>query len=419
MEPKRVASSIGVVVMMMVACSCSSSSSASPTRSHRSALRSVSVASTTSTTSTTTTTPSATPTTIPAPVVPAPGWSAPLTTLPPGGGFSSLSCLSDTFCVASGGGTDGGGTATTTGSGVTQSWDGAAWSDPSVYFPAPAAGPVAAPVLPVVVCTSGPLCVIVDGSDHVSTGDGTTWSTPAPLGPAPALPTNPSDPGTGHPGSRTAAVSCPTPFLCAVVDNTGHTFTMQNGRWLPAQAFGGPQALAPSAGTVSLYQSGRVGVSCPTTTSCTAVVGSSVLDWNGDTWSEEAAPWTASLAPGAAVPVAISCPTTSLCAVVNGDDIVVRGADHTWTSRQTLDPGRQLDAVSCPSASFCVAVDDSGAVMVWNGKTWSGPTRVIPAATEYPGVGLSVSCPSAQFCMVMNADGDYATYDGPGSAASP
>jgi hypothetical protein len=416
MEPKRVISSICLVTLMMVGSACSSSSSATPTTFHRSAVRPVSAPSTT----TTTTAPSAAPTTIPAPVVPAPGWSASLTTLPPGGGFSSLSCLSDTFCVASGGGTDGGGTATTTGSGVTQSWDGAAWSDPSVYFPAPAAGPVSSPVLPVVTCTSGPLCLIVDGSDHMSTGDGTTWSTPAPLGTAPALPTNPSDPGAGHPGSRTAAVSCPTPFLCAVVDNTGHTYTMQNGRWLPTQTFGEPQALTPSAGAVSLYQSGRVGVSCPNATSCTAVVGSSVLDWNGDTWSKETAPWTTSLAPGAAVPVAIACPTTSLCAIVNGDDIVVRGADRSWTSRQTLDPGRQLDAISCPTTSFCVAADDSGAVMVWNGTTWSGATRVIPAATEYPGVGISVSCPSAQFCMVMNADGDYATYTGPDpSAAAP
>jgi hypothetical protein len=150
------------------------------------------------------------------------------------------------------------------------------------------------------------------------------------------------------------------------------------------------------------------------------VVGASVLDWNGASWSQEAAPWATPLAPGAAVPEAISCPTTSLCVIVNGDDIVVRGSNHTWTPRQELDPGRQLDSISCPSTQFCIAADDQGAVMSWNGTSWSGPTPVIPAASEYPGVGISVSCPSAQFCMVMNADGDYATYTGPEpSAAAP
>jgi hypothetical protein len=83
--------------------------------------------------------------------------------------------------------------------------------------------------------------------------------------------------------------------------------------------------------------------------------------------------------------------------------------------RQTLDPGRQLDSIACASRSFCVAADDTGAIMEWNGSTWTGPTPVVPAATQYTGIGVSVSCPSAQFCMVMNADGDYATFDGSAS----
>ena len=53
--------------------------------------------------------------------------------------------------------------------------------------------------------------------------------------------------------------------------------------------------------------------------------------------------------------------------------------------------------------------------MSWNGSAWSPPVPVIPAATDYTGIGTSVSCPSTQFCMVMNGDGDYATYSGPGA----
>jgi hypothetical protein len=349
----------------------------------------------------------------------APGWTLALTTLPPGGGFTSLSCISDTLCVAAGGGTTGDGAALISGSGVTVSWDGAAWSSPSVYYPAPATGAVTAPILPALTCTSGPLCLIVDGSGHVSTGDGTDWSDPTPLGDPPPLPANPADPGPGHPGSRSAAVSCSTPSLCAVVDNTGHADAMRNGTWLAPQSFGVDQGFGSTGPKTSLYQAGKVGVSCPTVTSCTAVVGSTVLDWNGASWSAEATPWTTALAPGAAVPVSIACPTVNLCAIVNGDAIVVRNAGKAWTPRQTLDPGRQLDDISCPSRSFCIAADDTGAVMLWNGSTWTGPQTVIPAATQYAGIGVSVSCPNAQFCMVMNADGDYATYNSQGTPTTP
>ena len=414
MDPKRLMASLFVLALALVACGCSASSSATPTADHRS----TTTTGAPRTTTTTTSSPSATPTTVPVSVPRAPGWSLALTTLPPGGGFTSLSCISDTFCVAAGGGTTGDGAALVSGSGVTVSWDGAAWSSPSVYYPAPATGPVTAPVLPTITCTSGPLCVIVDGSDHVSTGDGTNWSNPVALAAPVPLPANPADPGVGHPGSRTSAVSCPTPSLCAVVDNTGRTSTMRADSWLAPQSFGTAPGFGASAAETALYQPGRVGVSCPTPSSCTAVVGSSVLRWNGATWSAETAPWATSLAPGTGVPVSIACPTVDLCAIVNGHDIVVRNAGGAWTPRQLLDPGRQLDAISCPTRSFCIAADDRGSVMLWNGSTWAGPQPVIPAATQYTGIGVSVSCPDDRFCMIMNADGDYATYSGPGTTSA-
>ncbi len=416
MDPRRLWASftlMALMALMALAAGCSSSSSATPAAGRR--VPAPTVASTPSTT-TTTTSPSVVPTTVPVTVPHAAGWTLALTTLPPGGGFTSLACLSNTLCVAAGGGTSGSGADPLSGAGVTVSWDGAVWSSPSVYFPAPATGAVTQPVLPAIACTSGPLCVIVDGSGHQSTGDGTNWSDPAPVGTPPPLPPNPADPGPGHPGSRTLAVSCPSPALCAVVDNTGHATTMRNGNWGTPQSFG--TSLATGGTRVSLYQGGRVGVSCPSATSCTAVVGTTVLDWNGTTWAAEATPWTTALAPGADVPVSIACPTLTLCAVVNGDDIVVRDGG-AWSPRQVLDPGRQLDSIACPSRSFCIAADDTGAVMTWNGSAWSGPAQVVPAATQYPGNGVSVACPSTRFCMVMNADGDYATYNGPGTATAP
>jgi hypothetical protein len=346
------------------------------------------------------------------PVTQPPGWASDLTSLPPGGGFASLSCISDTFCVAAGGGTSGDGAELTTGSGVAVSWDGASWSDPSVYYPAPPNGPVNTPVLPTIACTSGPTCVIVDGSDHVSDGNGTTWSAPAPLAGAPALPAGPTDPGPGHPGSRTGGVSCPSPTTCAIVDNTGHVYTLRDGRWLAPQSFGAPGGTPGS--TVSLYQAGRVGVSCPSASQCTAVIGTSVLDWDGNTWSEKPAGWKPALTSGPSQATAIACPTTTWCAVVNGAGVSVRSAAGQWSATQTIDPRGGLDSISCPTTSFCLAADDGGAVMAWNGTGWSAPDQVIPAATEYTGIGTTVSCPTIQFCMVLNSDGDYSTYNGLG-----
>ncbi len=214
---------------------------------------------TTTATTATTSPPSGVATTVPIPSSPAPGWSQTLTTLPPGGGFSSVSCISNTFCIASGGGTGGRATTLTAGSGVTVSWDGAAWSDPSVYFPAPATGVVTGPVVPTIACTSGPTCMIVDGSDHASIGDGTNWSTVVQLSPGPPLAANPADPGSASPDSREASVACTSPKFCAVVDNTGHASVHRDGSWLPTQSVGTPTGTGGRARPPRSTRPGRWG----------------------------------------------------------------------------------------------------------------------------------------------------------------
>ena len=92
MDPKRLLASLPIVVLAIVAASCSASSSATPTAEHRATIPTSGPSR-----SSTTTAPSATPTTVPVAVPHAPGWTLALTTLPPGGGFTSLSCISDTL----------------------------------------------------------------------------------------------------------------------------------------------------------------------------------------------------------------------------------------------------------------------------------------------------------------------------------
>ncbi len=387
------------LTVALVSTACGSSSVA------RSVHRSAPTTSASTTTAPTTTVPSAVPTTVPSPVVPTVGWAHPATTLPPAGGYTGVSCISGVFCVSVGGGANEADVSDSTGPGVVNAWDGAIWGTQSVYYPQPPGGAATAPELAGIACTSGPLCAVVDGSGHTSLGDGTNWSAPAALAAAPAAPANPADPGPDHQGARSAAVDCPTGQFCAYVDNTGHVAVLRGTSWSV------PQVMTTRVGsaTVGLYQSGRVGMSCTGTTACTALVGDTVLDWDGSTWTGSPAPWPASLTGDSAV----SCPVAGACVAVRGPYVSVRIGGSGWSTPRSIDPDGHLDAVSCPTLAFCMAVDAYGDVVHLADGTWSSPAKVVPTPSEYAGDGTSLSCPSDQFCMVLTGDGDYATYQGP------
>lgn len=387
-----------VLLAAVVTNGCSSSGAAPVRRS----VPTTAPATTTTTSTTSTTLPSAVPTTTPTPVVPTVGWTRPVTALPPAGGITSLSCISDVFCLAAGGGSNEADAAGSTGPGAVAAWDGATWSSPTTYYPT-APGTAPPPWLPAISCTGGPLCAVVDGSGHAVLGDGTTWSAPSTLGVAPTTSPNPADPGPGHPGARSAAVSCPTAQFCAYVDNTGHVATLHGTSWST------PQAMTVRVGTatVGLFQSGRVGLSCADGSACTGIVGGTVLDWDGANWNVSAAPWGASATAG---DTAVSCPAAGTCVAVHGSTASVRGPGSGWSVPRTIDSNGLLDSVSCPSVTVCAAADAYGDVLRMAGGVWGPAQKVVPTATAYTGDGTSLSCPSTQFCMVINGDGDYATY---------
>lgn len=389
---------LAVAVLSAVVAAACSGTAATPVR------RSVTTTVPPTTSTTTTTLPSAVPTTTPTPVVPTVGWSRPVTTLPPAGGFTSLSCISAVFCLAAGGGSNEADAADSTGPGAVAAWDGAVWSPPTTYYPT-APGTAPPPWLPAISCTDGPLCVVVDGSGHASLGDGTTWAAPTPVGPVPSTAPNPADPGPGHLDARSASVSCPTAQFCSYVDNTGHLSTLHGTTWSAAQAF----TTRVGTSTVGLYQSGRVGVSCTDSSTCTALVGGTVLDWDGATWTASVAPWGPSAVSG---DTAVSCPAAGTCVAVHGTVVSTRVPGSGWSTPRAIDGNGRLDAVSCPSVAVCVAADAYGDVLRMTGGSWGPPQKVVPTASAYTGDGTSLSCPSVQFCMVVDGDGDYATYQG-------
>ena len=273
------------------------------------------------------------------------------------------------------------------------SWDGAAWSSPSVYYPAPAAGPVTAPVLPSLDCTSGPLCMIVDASGHVSTGDGTNWSSPLPLARRTAAPGRP-----GRPRARAPRI----PDGRGVVPLTGpvrrggqhrpHLHPAQRHLAGPAVVRRPPWGSGPPPPPGALP--GRPGRCLLPHHDLVHRGGGHARCWTGTARPGRPRPprgprpWP----PVRRFPVSIACPTVTLCAIVNGDAIVVRDAGKPVDPPPDPRPRSAARRHLLSDPSFCVAADDTGAVMVWNGSTWTGPQQVIPAATEYPGIGVSVSC---------------------------
>ncbi len=390
-------------VAALVAAGCSAS-----TAPVRRVVPTTTTAAPTTTSAPTTTLPSAVPTTVPTPVVAAVGWSRPATVLPPAGGFTSVSCISDVFCLAAGGGANQADAADSIGPGTVTAWDGATWGTPATYYPT-APGVAPPPWLPAIACTDGPLCAVVDGSGHTALGDGTNWWPPSALAAAPVPAANPADPGPGHADARTADVSCPSPTFCAYVDNTGHVATLQGTTWSAPQVF----TTRVGSDTVDLFQYGRVGVSCASSTSCTALVAGTELDWDGTTWSATAGPW-ASVTSG---DTAVACPAAGTCTAVHGTSVSTRSPGTGWSAPRAVDPDGGLDAVSCPSSGVCVAADAYGDVLRSTDGTWGAPQKVVPTPTAYTGDGTALSCPTTQFCLVLTGDGDYATYQGAAPAA--
>ena len=275
----------------------------------------------------------------------APGWSQALTTLPPGGGFTGLSCISDTFCIAVGGGSTGDGAARP-GSGVTASWDGAAWSGPSVYFPAPTSGPISCRP------SRGGLYIGTDLRDRRRVGPCQRRRRHQLVDPhrhhSPSAPRQPGRPGSGHPGSR--SLRCRAPRRSCGGGRQRRTDLRPQERHVDGtQAFGSTHT---TGATVALFQTGRVGVSCPPASSCTAVVGTSVLDWSGS-WSPEGVPWARPwLRCGR--PDSIACPAPP-CAPSSTGPGSSTGTPAALVPARPSTPA-PLDGISCPTTSFCMAV---------------------------------------------------------------
>ncbi|HVB92354.1 MAG TPA: hypothetical protein VND70_09685 [Acidimicrobiales bacterium] len=260
-------------------------------------------------------------------------WSAG-TDIDPGtnGGLHGVSCVSTTWCMV-------------VGSGGFSIWNGSAWSP--IVQPPNTVGNVGNAV----ACTAAsPTWCMVEafsGSDTLVIYDGGQWSAPAS--------NNNAFLGQGStPLSCTFAGGANTCLYTP--NNAGYQVSNNQGQLEPA-------------GTMPGFTSPNVdSVSCTSAEFCVAIDSNNTLDdvWNGQAWTSSS-PFasTTALNPGL---YGISC-VPSQCVAVDTTNYYTSSDGETWSSPATLDQNPYttasggtgpLVAVSCSSTSFCGAVDFGG-----------------------------------------------------------
>jgi hypothetical protein len=222
-----------------------------------------------------------------------------------GGVLYGVSCVSASFCVAAGAYLNSSYVAVN----VAEEWNGSTWSQM----------PMATPIsgnLARVSCPSAQYCVAVGGNLDTGAAESVIWSngtwSPATV-PQPA----------GDSLTALASVSCPSVGTCTAV---GSTFDSSGTQQVVAERWNGTAWTVQQPINGDDGGSQLNGVSCPTTTSCTAIGNSGLTDslaetWNGSTWTIESIPDP----DGPASPNGISCITVTSCNAVgnyfpdNGD----------------------------------------------------------------------------------------------------
>ena len=321
----------------------------------------------------------------------------------PGPNFNrleSVSCVSESWCIAVGVTDDGT---------LVLLWDGTAWTQMTSLNPANGSQVL----LNEVSCVSESFCVAVgsyelQGTDMtlVLTWNGASW-------------TQATSPSPGQfPNLR--SVSCVSAEWCIAV---GENYFQQNNDAL-VLLWNGSVWTQVSSSVVATTSGDDVeinSVSCVSTSSCTAVGSYNLvpnnasavhqtlsLSWNGTIWSVADSP---NIGNEDNELYSVSCVTASSCVAVGiaaGATLVLSWNGAVWTPVTSPSPGEDgvyLYSVSCVTASSCVSVGfivaDLTFVMSWDGSTWT----TVPSPNvdpENPADHLfSVSCVNSSWCVAV------------------
>jgi hypothetical protein len=268
-----------------------------------------------------------------------------------------------------------------------------------------AGGQISLNLLAGVSCAGGSFCVAVGfggtlGGPPIApiatTWNGSAWG--------PML--SPAGSGSGE----LNAVSCVTADWCMAVGNDGVASAV-------AQVFNGTSWTNTALPSVAGASTALSGVTCSSTTSCTAVGASEVgmssepwiVQWNGTTWVPQTVP--TGVGTDASLD-SVSCLGLTCQAVGENSNGVLAlsgsGSDWSVTPNPVLGSDSVLTGVSCANATSCMAVGSKEATQqpseplaeYFDGTSWTEMT--VPSVPDSTGGAFNgVDCVGPTSCVVV------------------
>lgn len=307
-----------------------------------------------------------------------PPWSA--NTIIENGGLVSVSCPSDSFCMAGGNANPGGGAAALI-------FDGSSWSSQTAYRDTQSVDGLD---LLNVSCQKDHFCIgslsdfgaKADGKLVVFSGQ--SWSKPLSL-----------------PLGKVSATACAPTSLCMVSDGS-RVLSYLSGRWSST-----PTTIAASTGI-----HGVLAMSCPTKSFCAEVDGTGrARIYTDGRWSHPRRISADSFGPNTGIVMDVACASSAFCLAVDGkrDTMVYRHGGWSKIGGQYSFKAGVIQAISCPTSLFCIGVDDEGNALTFNGRAWGLPKKIDEYKATGPGPSggdlRSVSCASADLCVAVGTRG--------------
>jgi hypothetical protein len=323
----------------------------------------------------------------------------------------AVSCASDKACTTVGDHRINTGEAT-----LAEGWNGTGWVIESTQTPTAAYITSQAAVS----CTSSTMCMAVGRSANLAetqvtlaeNWNGTKWVT------------EPTPTQSGVPPiAFLSGVSCTTGSACTAV---GWHYNSLGIGVTTAEVWNGTKwVLEHTPNRLSAEGSGLSGVSCPSTTACTAVGVDVDTDgtpvtlaevWNGTKWLIQPTPNRKGAKNSTLA--AVSCTSATNCTAVGyyinaaGTEVTLAETWNgtTWVIQTTPNPtgatSSSLSGVSCTSATDCTAVGNYLAgrqvtlAEAWNGTTWVIQTTPNPTGARSSSLS-GVSCSSAVVCTAV------------------
>ncbi|MHB1503946.1 MAG: fibronectin type III domain-containing protein [Acidimicrobiales bacterium] len=210
-------------------------------------------------------------------------------------------------------------------------------------------------------------------------------------------------------GGYLASVSCISESSCTAVGSSIVDTSDGGATWSTAKGY-----LLSSSGFYFPGTSGVNAVSCLSAGRCVAAVLDilGVTSDGGETWSLPAVPPVVTHISG------VSCPTTSLCTAVgaSGDGPAILESGNgggTWALAGKVPGTYGLKGISCPTISQCMAVGGLTALSTQDaGGSWQPMQVSLPEPSGVSGESLtgaayltSVSCPVATRCIAVGSTG--------------